>query len=457
MYSVVLAAMLTASPTVAPAFGHGWHGCCGGYSSCCCGGWYSSCCCGGWYSSCCCGGYYSCCGGYNCNCSGYYNCNCGGYNCNCSGYSNCNCGGYNCNCSGYYNCNCGGYNCNCSGYSNCNCSGYSNCNCSGYSNCNCSGYSNCNCSGYNCNCSGYSNCNCSGYSNCNCGGYNCNCSGYSCCCGGSYSSCCCGGYSYSGGYGNYSYAVTAPAYAAPQAAPTYSASEAGPGLLDRLIDRLEKRLGPVYAAPEGTPVSATPQVAPSGPPPMVTPSLPAPVVAPSPPAPPPQAASSFQATVVVKAPLDAGIVVNGQSVGHTKAEQVFTTPDLTPGKSYVYDFRAEVVRDGKTVTRNQKVTVQAGRQSQADFSELSRDDAPARVTIKAPADARVLVGDFEVPPTSRTFQTPTLENGRTYYYTVKAEMVRNGKGVSESKRVTLLAGKEVSVEFNEPSVATAGR
>ena len=155
--------------------------------------------------------------------------------------------------------------------------------------------------------------------------------------------------------------------------------------------------------------------------------------------------------------MDATITVNGQSLDHARAEQVFTTPDLEQGKVYAYDFQAQVVRDGKTVTRNQKVTVKAGQQSRADFSELSRDDAPARVTITAPADARVTVDNIEIPASSRTFQTPTLENGRTYYYTVKADVVRNGKTVSDSKRVTLEAGKDVTVEFKEPSVATAER
>ncbi len=87
------------------------------------------------------------------------------------------------------------------------------------------------------------------------------------------------------------------------------------------------------------------------------------------------------------------------------------------------------------MTLNQKVTVQAGRQSQADFGELSRNDAPARVTIKAPADARVTVNDVNVPRTTQSFQTPPLEGGRTYYYTVKADMkVRRQGQVSQSKR-----------------------
>ncbi len=70
MYSVVLAAMLTAGSTM-PAFGHGCHHCCGGYS--------------GWSSS------YS---GYSCGCCwpsscGSWSCGHSGYNCGCDWSSGC--------------------------------------------------------------------------------------------------------------------------------------------------------------------------------------------------------------------------------------------------------------------------------------------------------------------------------------------------------------------------------
>ena len=135
MYSVVLAAMLTAGPT-ARAWGHSCHGCCGGYSCCggynafsysCCGGGYS-CCGGGWHSSCC-GGWSSCCGGgYSCCCGGgwyrsYWSC-CGGYSScyGCCGGSSC-CGGwysgygsYCCGGGGWYRSCCGGAWVSASGY-----------------------------------------------------------------------------------------------------------------------------------------------------------------------------------------------------------------------------------------------------------------------------------------------------------------------------------------------------
>ena len=49
-----------------------------------------------------------------------------------------------------------------------------------------------------------------------------------------------------------------------------------------------------------------------------------------------------------------------------------------------------VDKDGKTVTRSQKVTVQAGRQSQADFGELSRNVVPSEATVSM--DIRLVKG-----------------------------------------------------------------
>lgn len=249
--------------------------------------------------------------------------------------------------------------------------------------------------------------------------------------------------------------IVVPSYAAPTgpAPPTPSFSPLTPGVFDQ-----------PSAVPLTTPqIPSLPPLAPgtldqpSAPPsaiPLTTPQLPA---LPQPQPQPPQTAASFHAIVVVKAPLDAAVLANGQLIEHAKTEQRFITPNLKPGKTYFYEFRAEAVRDGKTVTLSQKVTVKAGLELCADFSELSRRYAPAVVAIKAPADARLTVDGVEGPMTSRTFNTPTLESGRAYFYTVKAEMVRDGRAVRDSKHVMLEAGKEVKVEFKEPSVATAER
>jgi uncharacterized protein (TIGR03000 family) len=153
--------------------------------------------------------------------------------------------------------------------------------------------------------------------------------------------------------------------------------------------------------------------------------------------------------VVVQAPLDVRITVNGQETTRTAAEQTFTSPALEPGQTYAYEFRAEATRNGRAMTRTQRVTVRAGEESRVDFTDMTEGGSPARVRVKLPADAELFVDGVRVPLTSevRSFQTPKLEAGRSYFYMLKADVVRNGRTVSSSKRVTVEPGKETNVEF----------
>jgi uncharacterized protein (TIGR03000 family) len=165
------------------------------------------------------------------------------------------------------------------------------------------------------------------------------------------------------------------------------------------------------------------------------------------------------AAVVVQAPMDVRITVNGRETARTAAEQTFTTPALEPGQLYAYVFRAEATRNGRAMTREQRVTVRAGQESRVDFTDLSEPGSPARVRVKLPADADLFVDGVRVPMTSevRSFQTPKLEAGRSYYYTLKADVVRAGRTVSASKRVTVEAGQEATVEFTDLPVQSARR
>jgi uncharacterized protein (TIGR03000 family) len=84
----------------------------------------------------------------------------------------------------------------------------------------------------------------------------------------------------------------------------------------------------------------------------------------------------------------------------------------------------------------------------------------ARVVVKLPADARLFVENDPCPLTSaeRSFDTPELQPGVTYSYTIRAEVTRDGQVVKESKRVTVRAGQETVVEFGESRLtATASR
>jgi uncharacterized protein (TIGR03000 family) len=171
---------------------------------------------------------------------------------------------------------------------------------------------------------------------------------------------------------------------------------------------------------------------------------------------------SGPATVIVKAPLDVNITVNGQATKRTQAEQTFATPTLEAGRRYAYTFHAEAVRNGKTVSINRKVTVWAGQRTEVDFNDLLHGQSreAARVTVRVPRDARLFVDGVSYPSGSRerSFHTPPLQAGKNYFYTIRAEVEREGQTVRKSKRVTVAAGKQVTVSFDTlSSVQTASR
>jgi uncharacterized protein (TIGR03000 family) len=80
------------------------------------------------------------------------------------------------------------------------------------------------------------------------------------------------------------------------------------------------------------------------------------------------------------------------------------------------------------------------------------------MVVEVPADAKLYVDDQLMKTTSerRAFTTPVLDPGETYYYIVRAEVVRDGQKISRTKRVTLRAGEEARAIFAElraPAVA----
>jgi uncharacterized protein (TIGR03000 family) len=172
------------------------------------------------------------------------------------------------------------------------------------------------------------------------------------------------------------------------------------------------------------------------------------------------AALGNAAAVVLKAPANVQLSVEDRIIPRTANEETFRTPELEQGYSYTYTFKAHVVRDGKTVAYTKQVKVRAGQISTADFTKLATEGKDtARVTVKLPTDARLYVDDVLCPLTSstRSFNTPELDAGRKYYYTLKAEVVRDGETRAATQRVLVEAGKQVTVEFKDLPVQTVSR
>jgi len=80
--------------------------------------------------------------------------------------------------------------------------------------------------------------------------------------------------------------------------------------------------------------------------------------------------------------------------------------------------------------------------------------APATIVVSLPQEAKLSVGDYVVQSgsASRTLTSPVLDAGQEYVYSLKAEIVRDGKTVTTSKDITVRAGDEVNVALDFPVV-----
>jgi len=89
--------------------------------------------------------------------------------------------------------------------------------------------------------------------------------------------------------------------------------------------------------------------------------------------------------------------------------------------------------------------VPAPKKEESKTTALDR----ARLIITLPADAKLYVDDQLTKATSdhRVFSSPGLDEGQTYYYILRAEVVRDGKTQSETKRVLLHAGDVIETSF----------
>jgi uncharacterized protein (TIGR03000 family) len=76
--------------------------------------------------------------------------------------------------------------------------------------------------------------------------------------------------------------------------------------------------------------------------------------------PTPAQAPTNTAKVFVTLPADAKLTIDGRPTVSTSESRVFESPSLTPGKSFIYELKATVVRDGKTETVTKEVAVRAG-------------------------------------------------------------------------------------------------
>jgi uncharacterized protein (TIGR03000 family) len=80
------------------------------------------------------------------------------------------------------------------------------------------------------------------------------------------------------------------------------------------------------------------------------------------------------------------------------------------------------------------------------------EQAPATIVVTLPAGAKLTINRTPSRSTAvkRRFVTPPLKPGQDFYYTLKAEMVRDGRPVTTTARVPVRAGEERRVKLTFP-------
>lgn len=160
--------------------------------------------------------------------------------------------------------------------------------------------------------------------------------------------------------------------------------------------------------------------------------------------------------VLLEMPAEALVFINDKRID---AASTFLTPALQAGQEYVVKVETVLLRDGKTINRVKRLPIRAGGVVRLAYKDMElagnwtptgqRAAAPAHITVRLPADARLTVHGVECPLTSatRTFDTPVLAPGQKYYYFLEAVVMRDGRPVAQTQRVTFRSGERIRVSF----------
>jgi uncharacterized protein (TIGR03000 family) len=84
-----------------------------------------------------------------------------------------------------------------------------------------------------------------------------------------------------------------------------------------------------------------------------------------------RATADDPATITVNVPAGAKLYFDDKPTQQTGSQRTFTTPELRPGKEYVYQLKVEYIRNGRTMMRTKPVTVRAGETSRIDLREAA--------------------------------------------------------------------------------------
>jgi uncharacterized protein (TIGR03000 family) len=175
---------------------------------------------------------------------------------------------------------------------------------------------------------------------------------------------------------------------------------------------------------------------------------------------------SQTALLSVSVPAEAKIFINGTATTSTGSERQYVSRGLTGGNRYDYEVRAEITRDGQTVTETKNITLTAGQQVNVSFSFEGNQEAPVagkkastKLTIHVPADAKVYLAGRETSSNGevREFTTSKLAPGTEWKnYTVHVVANIDGRDVTKDETITLTGGedRDLTIDFGSNPIAS---
>jgi uncharacterized protein (TIGR03000 family) len=161
----------------------------------------------------------------------------------------------------------------------------------------------------------------------------------------------------------------------------------------------------------------------------------------------------------VEVPEGARIIINDQPTSTTGSERTFLSRSVPQQDRYEFVVRAEVDRDGQTITETKRVLLQGGQSSKLSFNFDPPAAAVASVEepvttalrVRVPEGARVYLAGYETQQTGevRVFETNQLQAGEELQdYTVRVVLDEGGTTHSREEELTLVGGQIQELDFD---------
>ena len=163
-------------------------------------------------------------------------------------------------------------------------------------------------------------------------------------------------------------------------------------------------------------------------------------------------AGTGEAVLGLSVPEDSKVYINGKLTATPGTLREYVSRKLKSGKSYSYQVKAVVERDGQELVRSRLVRIETGTSQLVEF-DFTRPQV-TKLVLKVPADAEVLLDGQKTKATGnvRVFSTGKLTNEQSWKdYQVEVRYQVAGKQVVRKQTLTLTAGATEVLEFGTGS------